>query len=96
MKEEEYTGVLPKHVLAQIQEHTAGGFILFRISGQGEVITDLEFDDEVSYHALVRKAAATVTALNKVDDIKTFQSFSMGLEGIEDLMEGDFGDEEFI
>lgn len=81
-EEDQYDGSLPKHVLAQIQEHTAGGYILFRIGARGETITDLEFDDEVSYLALVKKATTTLAALNKIDDIKEVQMLSMGMNNL--------------
>lgn len=74
--QEEYTGELPKHVKAQLQEHTAGGYILFRIGATGGMITDFEFDDERSYMALVKKATNTLTALNKIDDMQALRGFS--------------------
>lgn len=75
---EEYTGDLPAHVRAQIEEHTSGGYILFRIGPEGDTIIDMAFDNEVAYLALVKKATTTVSALNQIDDINTIRGFSGG------------------
>ena len=73
---EEYLGELPKHVVAQIQEHTAGGFILFRIGSEGEIINDMMFDSELYYLALVKKATSTLLALNSIDNNQAIRSLS--------------------
>jgi hypothetical protein len=91
-KQEEYTGELPKHVKAQLQEHTAGGYILFRIGVSGEMITDLDFDDERSYMALVKKATNTLKALNKIDDIQALRGFSNSDDDDDDDDDGDLKD----
>jgi len=92
----EYSGELPKNVAAQIEEHTNGGFILFRIGKNNEVITDLSFDDEMAYLALVKKATSTLSALNKIDDIKAFQALASGLGPMEDGEEDDADESDLL
>ncbi len=73
---EEYNGELPKHVIAQLQEHTSGGFMLFRINGDGDIISDFAFDNETSYLALVKKGTSMLMALNTIDNAEALRSFS--------------------
>ena len=89
----EYTGDLPKHVIAQIQEHTTGGFLMFRIGKEGEVTTDFIFDDETCYNSLVRKATIAVTALNAIDNSQAIRAFSFGMGGFDNDEEFDEDDE---
>lgn len=72
----EYTGELPKHVIAQLEEHTSGGFMLFRIGHEGDILSDFSFDNETSYLALVKKATSTLFALNTMDNTKAIRSLT--------------------
>lgn len=89
----EYVGELPKHVIAQLQEHTAGGYILFRIGPEGDIITDLAFDSETAYLALVKKATSTLMALNTIDNTEALKALSPRPNGDEEEYFGP-GDED--
>jgi hypothetical protein len=100
---QEYTGELPPNVKAQLEEHSAGGFILFRIGPNGNVIEDLCFDSEIHYLALAKKALSILLALNTIDNALAVRSLStpsdfgdFDLSDIEDDDdEDDDGEEEF-
>ena len=72
----EYTGELPQNVKAQLEEHSAGGYILFRIGPNGNVIEDLSFDSEIHYLALAKKALSILLALNTIDNALAVRSLS--------------------
>jgi hypothetical protein len=59
---------LPSNLLGLLQEHTAGGFLLVKIDGDGHVQNFLEYDNEMSYHAIMRKTALFMDAMQQVDE----------------------------
>ena len=75
---------LPKHVIAQLQEHSNGGYILFRITLDGEVGVELSFDNEMSYLALGSKARSILAALKEIDTAGAYQMLTGQNEGAED------------
>lgn len=59
--------VLPPNLRALLQEHSAGGFLLIKIDAHGTVQNILEYDNEMSYHAIMRKCALFLEAMTEVD-----------------------------
>lgn len=73
---EEYTGNLPSHVLAQLQEHSNGGFFLFRVGPNKDIIVDIAYDDEISFLSLVLKVKNVSGILEKIEKLKTFKDLA--------------------
>lgn len=57
---------LPKHIAAQIDEHTSAGYLLFRISDDGKIIHDSSFDSEMAFWALLSKAKLLIEAFQEM------------------------------
>lgn len=58
---------LDPRITSQIQEHSSGGFLLLRIDGNGNIISDSSFDNEASYLAIVSKAKMIVDGMNELN-----------------------------
>lgn len=48
--------MIPKHVLAQLEEHTSMGFLLFYTDKDGNPKQHFHFDCDIAYHGLASYA----------------------------------------
>ena len=79
---------LPSDVAARLEEHTAGGYVLFRVAANGQVVYDCSFDDEVSFLALTSKALTTMKAIQALSEEQIAMLISHEGEAIEDEEDG--------
>lgn len=89
--------LLPRNLRAQLQEHTAGGYLLFKIGNDGTVHHVLEYDDEKSYHAIMRKLDLFRETMKRIDEQMSLASmFAGGMDFAddEDTIDEDDGDDE--
>lgn len=82
---------LPSSVIATLEEHTAGGYILFRIDENNRIQTYMDFDSEIHERALMSKALVFLTSHEKAESKFLVDNIMEGMYG---LPGGDFLDEE--
>lgn len=58
---------IPENILNMLNEHSRGGFFLFRINGNGEPEFSVQFDDTVSYLGLASYAQKVLRSLESLD-----------------------------
>lgn len=89
-----HEALLPRNLRAQLQEHTAGGYLLFKISENGNVQHILEYDDEKSYLAIMKKLDVFRKTMDTIDERMSFANMIAGSMGMDDDEEFDDDEED--
>ncbi len=93
MSEVEGYQVLPKQMLAHLEEHTAGGYIYFRIDSYGNVQAYHRFDNEMAFLALCKKMDNFSETIRAEQELNNMMMMDMDFDEIEEDDDDDEGEE---
>lgn len=75
---------LPNNIRAILEEHTAGGYMMFRINEHGNVSYDFSFDSEIAFLALTSKCRMLMKAIEALGEQQVMDLIANEGEEIDD------------